>query len=93
MYINIYMCVYTYNYPCNRIDASPSQPLPKSLICPLCPTQKRQRAMFRVAKHSNSHRSPLCTGIPNACYLQWGYERKKKKKRKKGVEKREFHVK
>lgn len=89
MYINIYMCVYTYNYPCDRIDASPSQPLPKSLICPLCPTQKCQRAMFRVAKRSNSHRPPLCTGIPNACYLQRGYEKKEKKK----AENREFHEK
>lgn len=36
--------------------------------------------MFR--EDSSSHGLPLCPDIPNACYLQRGYENKKKKELK-----------
>lgn len=38
--------------------------------------KNHRRAMFR--EDSSSHGLPLCPDIPNACYLQRGYENKKK---------------
>lgn len=39
--------------------------------------KNHRRAMFR--EDSSSHGLPLCPDIPNACYLQRGYENKKKR--------------